>query len=244
MYSGTSGLVLPVPNKASFPVEFQEKSRLTYYASLFNSIEINSSFKKVPMGRTVEKWAASVPEHFRFTFKMPKAVTHQKGLQFDPGDIRHFMQVISAAGNKKGALLLQFPGKLSMEYADQLKNLLTGIRKEDPLQEWRMALEFRHPAWYTQNTYDMLQVYHASIVRHDMPGSVTPDSLFVGEVVYLRFHGTEKGYRGSYSSSLLDKYAKQIKAWSQAGKRVYVYFNNTLGDAAQNALTLNRLVGS
>ncbi len=80
-YSGTSGLVLPVP-KLLYPAEFQDKSRLTYYASLFNSIEINSSFYKIPQIPTVCKWAESVPDNFQFTFKLSKAITHAKGLEF------------------------------------------------------------------------------------------------------------------------------------------------------------------
>ena len=61
IFSGTSGLVVPERNKSFFPPAFRDKSRLTYYASLFNSIEINSSFKKPPLPRTVMKWAADVP---------------------------------------------------------------------------------------------------------------------------------------------------------------------------------------
>lgn len=78
-YTGTSGLSLPFP-KHSFPPEFQDKSRLTFYASLFNSIEINSSFYKLPMASTVKKWAESVPDNFLFTFKLWREITHNKGL--------------------------------------------------------------------------------------------------------------------------------------------------------------------
>ena len=64
-YSGTSGLVLPFPNKQSCPPEFHDKPRLAYYASLFNSLEVNSSFYKVPMAATVKKWADGVPDGFK-----------------------------------------------------------------------------------------------------------------------------------------------------------------------------------
>ncbi len=79
-YSGTSGLVVPVP-QALYPPEFKGKSRLNYYASLFNSIEINSTFYKMPKISTVSNWAESVPDEFRFTFKLSKAITHAKGLE-------------------------------------------------------------------------------------------------------------------------------------------------------------------
>src|SRR5689334_13347685 len=105
--AGTSGLVLPMP-KYLFPPEFQEKSRLEYYASVFNSIEINSSFYKVPKAATVARWAASVPETFTFTYKLWRDITHVKGLDFNPADVLNFIKVIDFAGDRKGCLLVQF----------------------------------------------------------------------------------------------------------------------------------------
>ena len=79
-YCGTSNVVLPVPNKTHYPKAYQDKSRLHYYASIFNSVEINSSFAKVPRAKTVERWADDVPENFRFTFKLWRGITHAKEL--------------------------------------------------------------------------------------------------------------------------------------------------------------------
>src|SRR3569623_2068116 len=100
-YSGTSGMVLTVPNKRAFPLEYKDKSRLHYYASLFNSLEVNSSFYKEPMAKTTLRWAESVPQHFQFTFKMFKSITHNKGLLFEEAGVQKFMQVIDGAGDKK-----------------------------------------------------------------------------------------------------------------------------------------------
>src|ERR1700749_3370129 len=123
--AGTSGLVLTVPNKQAFPPEFRDKSRLTYYASLFNSIEVNSSFYKVPMASTVKKWAGSVPDNFRFTFKLWRGITHNKQLTFNPEDVERFIKVIDCAGDKKGCLLVQFPASITLGNSNQLENLLT-----------------------------------------------------------------------------------------------------------------------
>src|SRR5688572_17070366 len=79
--SGTSGLALSIP-QAQYPAAFKGASRLTFYGSLFNSIEINSTFYKLPKAATILKWAESVPAHFRFTFKLSKSITHHKGLDF------------------------------------------------------------------------------------------------------------------------------------------------------------------
>src|SRR6186997_1999213 len=98
-YSGTSGLVLPM-TKQDFPAGYRDKSRLTYFASLFNSIEINSTFKKLPMPRTIEKWSEEVGDHFKFTFKVPQSITHGKGLHFLKEDIYQFVELINHIGNK------------------------------------------------------------------------------------------------------------------------------------------------
>lgn len=108
-YAGTSGLVLPVPNKTWYPEEFKDKSRLCYYASMCNSIEVNSSFYKIPLPKTITKWTEDVPGEFRFTFKLWRGITHEKGLVFNPADITRFMEAINAAGSHKGCLLVQFP---------------------------------------------------------------------------------------------------------------------------------------
>src|SRR5687768_14718612 len=100
-YAGLSGIELPIP-KYEFPPEFQKTSRLTYYATFFNSIEVNSSFYKIPMKATVVRWASSVPANFKFTFKLFKEITHIKELAFDVSYVAEFLEIISNVGEKKG----------------------------------------------------------------------------------------------------------------------------------------------
>lgn len=241
-YSGTSGVVLPVPNKLAFPTEFQDKSRLTYYASLFNSVEINSSFYKVSMAATVQKWAASVPENFRFTFKLWQGITHNKGLDFKVEDVNHFMQVIAQAGNKKGCLLVQFPPSLKAAGRRQLEKLIIALQNADTTQDWKIALEFRDRSWYCEDTYDLLNSYQTGLVLHDKSASASPMLEPATSFVYLRFHGPGGNYKGSYNDDFLYEYAQYIKDWQSEGKSVYVYFNNTVGDAIKNLITLNNYV--
>lgn len=241
-HSGTSGLLLPVPNKLAYPPDFQDKSRLTYYASLNNSIEINSSFYKVPMAATVKNWAASVPDDFRFTFKMWKEITHNKFLLFDAQNVKRFMDAVLHVGLKKGCLLLQLPPKLTIENIGQLTALLIEIRESDSLCSWKVALEFRSKSWYTDECYELLNRFKASQVIHDRPPSGTFIEEPEGDFVYLRFHGINGNYRGSYSDDFLYEYAQYIKAWLAEGKEVYAYFNNTMGSAVQNLTTLKSYV--
>ncbi|MHA4896444.1 DUF72 domain-containing protein [Pedobacter sp. PWIIR3] len=243
-YSGTSGLLLPVPNKLHYPEDFKDKSRLAYYSSLMNSIEINSSFYKIPLASTVYKWSNEVPDQFRFTFKLYKDITHNKGLAFDPETLRKYMQVIAGAGRKKGCLLVQFPPSIRITDLPKLEMLFQQIRMNDEQMEWNTAIEFRHPSLYHEDSYELLEKYAMGMVVHDKSPASTPFTDINMPFVYLRFHGPDGNYRGHYSDEVLQEYAGYIKGWLLDRKTVYVYFNNTMGDALQNRSDLEHYMNS
>jgi uncharacterized protein YecE (DUF72 family) len=240
-FSGLSGLVLPIP-KYKFPLEHQNASRSAYYATIFNSIEINRSFYKIPLNKTISRWASSVSDDFKFTFKLFKGITHEKNLQFDNFLIEQFMEAISHVGAKKGCLLLQFPPSLKNDNLHQLERLLQSVRAIDSDENWTIAVEFRNKSWYNDDVYDMLGIYKSLLVIQDIPTSATPlvNQLYHG--VYIRFHGPSGNYRGTYTDAFLMEYAGYVRAWLEEGKTVYLYFNNTMGNAFQNLATLKNLV--
>lgn len=240
--AGTSGIVLPVPNKQAFPPEFADKSRLTYYSSLLNSLEVNSSFYKVPQPATVRKWADSVPDNFIFTFKLWQEITHIKGFAYKREDVLRFMEVIDQVGGKKGCLLVQFPPSLTVAQFKQVEELLDILQNIVPAHGWKVALEFRHPSWYIGEVYELADEYGSSIVLHDIPKSANKRVNKKADFVYLRFHGPEGDYRGGYPDDYLQQQAVQVVTWCKEGKDVYVYFNNTIGDALKNVMTLNMMV--
>lgn len=240
-YSGASGLVLPVRNKAGYPPEFQEKSRLCFYSSIFNSIEVNSSFYKIPQISTMRRWADDVTDNFRFTFKLFQDISHIKDLRYDPEHLQRFMDTINAVGDKKGCLLVQFPPKFGAEYIRALEALFIDLVLANG-GLWNLAVEFRNRSWYDESTYDLLNQYNIGMVLHDMPSSPAPLLEQATDFVYLRFHGPQGGYRGSYPDDFLSEYASYIRDWIADGKKVYAYFNNTMGDALNNLITLNSFV--
>lgn len=241
-YSGTSGLVLPVPNKQAFPPAFKDKSRLAYYASLFHSIEINRSFYTVPLAATVRRWADEVPEGFNFTFKLWRGITHVKDLAYREEDVFRFMEVIGEAGEKKGCLLIQLPPSASVTMLGKTVRLLELVRAVDVSGGWKVALELRHASWYTPEVFSMADEAGCSIVLHDMPRSANERLNPGAPFVYLRFHGPAGDYKGGYGVEHLRFRCRQIRAWRREGKDVYVYFNNTIGDALKNLGELNRMV--
>ncbi|WP_240612996.1 DUF72 domain-containing protein [Chitinophaga parva] len=239
-FCGTSNMVFAEPNKAAFPLAFQDKPRLTYYASRFNSLEVNSSFYKVPKPATVARWATEVPEHFRFTFKLWKGITHVRGSVHQQHDLLHFLRVIDEAGQKTGCLLIQFPASVGADHAPVLEQMLGTIVQAG--NKYRIALEMRHTSWYTKRIYALADTYRAGIVLHDMPRSLFQETATAAPFVYLRFHGPAGDYKGGYTDAQLQQYATRIHTWMGEGKEVYVYFNNTIGDALQNAITLRSMV--
>lgn len=241
-YTGTSGLLLPVPNKSFYPEAYQDKSRLCYYASLTNSIEVNSSFYKMPQASTMRKWAADVPDDFVFTFKLFREITHNKGLAFNPAIAQQFMQVISAVEEKKGALLVQFPASVRIGHFSQLRHLLAVLRDQDPAMAWKIAVEFRHSSLYVDEVYELLATYQMAMVIHDKAPANSPIEDFDMGFVYLRFHGLNGDYKGSYPDDVLQEYACFIAEWLSEEKQVFVYFNNTMGMAYANLITLQQMV--
>lgn len=240
---GTSGILVP-GNKSTFPVEYQAGSRLSYYSSLFNTLEINSSFYKIPLPTTFSKWTTEVSDNFKFTVKLWRGITHAKKLEYSLTDIDAFMNAANCLGDNAGCLLIQFPASITVKFISQVEAILDHVHTLNTEGKWQLAIEFRHESWYQGQTYTMLDKYQASQVIHDMPGSKTPIDYEPKQLAYLRFHGPTGKYNGSYSDEFIQHYAEQIKQWSSQGKDIYVYFNNTIGDALQNAQTLQQLVSS
>ena len=185
-----------------------------------------------------------VPGNFRFTFKVSKTVTHVKNLDFAVKDVTDFIKTVEHVGDKKGCLLAQFPPSLKIESLDRLQDLLEVLGEATENSGWRLAMEFRNSSWYEREVYELLEEFDVSMVIHDIAASATPLNAITGNFIYLRFHGPEPRYRGSYTNQFLQQYAGYIDQWRKEGKTVYAYFNNTVGDAVGNLITLNGFVQS
>ena len=196
------------------------------------------------MASTVSKWAGSVDEKFKFSFKVWKEITHIKNLNFEESNIEIFLKAISGAGEKKGCLLIQFPPGLGVEAVGQLDKLLYCFQKYDNNREWSIAVEFRNKTWYNDKVYTLLENYHCTLVIHDKQASATPWRNEEAPFLYLRLHGPTGNYRGSYTEDFLTEYAEYIRVWRNENKMVFIYFNNTMGEAFSNLQMLNKLVGT
>jgi uncharacterized protein YecE (DUF72 family) len=241
IWIGTSNVVVP-GNKTAFPLSFRQSSRLHYYASIFDSVEINSSFYKIPQEKTYKKWTTEVPDRFRFSIKLTKEVTHAKELKWDEAAMEKFMQTATGLGLKKGCLLIQFPGKINLDHFNEVQNILEKINGLDKDNSWHKAVEFRNNSWYISETWELLNEFSAGMVLHDHPKAKMDEVKDKADFVYLRYHGPNGDYKDSYSETFLKQQAAQIAEWVNSDRTVYAYFNNTIGNAFENAKALQHLL--
>ncbi len=223
-----------------YPPEFRDRSRLHYYSTLFNSVEINQTFYKLPKRTTVDNWVEDVNPGFRFTFKMPKQVSHSSQLNYEKDELKRFVDMISGIRNP-GCILIQLPSATTADALPQLTSLMKDTN-DFSKNRWKIAVEFRHDSWYHNSITNKLKKQNVAVVIHDYAKGKTPEDLITADFIYLRFHGPEPRYRGSYSDNFLFGTAQKIKEWNTQEKTVYAYFNNTMGAAYDNLVTLNNLV--
>lgn len=238
-YIGTSGIALP-GNKTSFPEQFCAGTRLQYYSSIFNSLEVNSSFYKLHQAKTFAKWSGEVAGNFNFSVKLSQSITHAKQLKFEFADIDNFISATKELHTHKGALLIQFPASITVDYSEKVLSILHHLTSLQTAPFWQLAVEVRHRSWYTNDFYAALRQYHATLVFHDMPNSKTPLDQTATEFIYLRFHGPSGNYTGTYDDKTIEEYAQWIRQWHNEERTIFVYFNNTIGDAYNNALALQK----
>ncbi|WP_454881186.1 DUF72 domain-containing protein [Sphingobacterium detergens] len=241
-FSGTSGILLPYRNKSYYPKDLKDRSRLAVYSLLFNSLEVNSTFYKIPRKETVERWSQETSDSFRFTFKLWKGITHQKDLIFEPSDVIKFLDIIDSVDKKKGCLLIQLPPSTKFYSLNNLDKLLRCMATDKRSLDWQVCIEFRHQSWYRMETMALLNSYGMNLVLHDKDGSGINRQYTGNDMIYIRFHGPKGDYKGSYEDAVLYEYSGYIKEWLAEGKEVYAYFNNTIGAAIANLRTLEEYI--
>lgn len=130
-----------------YPSGLSGAQQLTWYARHFNSVEVDSTFYGVPTAATVDRWAAAVPEDFRFSVKVPRTVTHEGALRIDrdpvaAADWRAFLEVLPRFRGKVSAVLVQLGPKTSVLLFDWLRALVATIPPE-----FAPVVELRHASW-------------------------------------------------------------------------------------------------
>ncbi len=237
LYLGTAGWSVPRTCRVQFP---EVGTQLERYASVFRSVEINSSFHRPHRTATYERWAQSVPEHFRFSVKLPKTITHVNRLAISDSSLGRFRGEVQGLGCKLGCLLVQLPPSLEFDPVVAEKffiQLLDGLN-------CAVVVEPRHKSWFAPATTRLLLDHGISRAAAD-PACVSAAAEPGGspKTVYFRLHGSPHVYYSPYTGSYLDGLAFRLRKFSQTNACIWCMFDNTIkGEAAANALYLDRKI--
>ncbi|WP_242916781.1 DUF72 domain-containing protein [Pontibacter liquoris] len=239
LYIGTSGWSYRWQG-ILYPEDMKSADFLPYYATRFNTTELNSSFYHFTMVKTIEKWLSLTPPSFRFAAKLNQEITHKRRLVDAEEPLDKFMGRFLAMGERLGPVLVQLPGSLHFDFG-VVAPFVTMLREKYP--ETIFALEARHKSWFTEQAQELLQEHDISWVISSAGKRFPKLETTTTDTVYLRLHGDERMYSSSYSDEQLERYAFMIYDWLLDGKEVWVYFNNTItGAAVQDAQKLRELV--
>lgn len=238
---GTSGWVYGSWAGRFYPEGLKQREWLTYYAQRYPCVEVNSTFYRLPLAKTVRRWTEVVPGDFRFVFKIWQEVSHRRRLR-DAGEaLARFAALVEPARVQAGPLLLQLPPSLAVD-ADLLEDFLKVYG--EVCGGWPLAVEFRHASWYCREVAELLDTYKASMVVHDMPGSACAQPNAGAPFAYVRYHGAGVKYGGSYTRERLAGDARRIAERVGEGRDVWVFFNNDMGGhALANAAVLKECAG-
>lgn len=214
-----------------YPAELPQSRWLEYYASRFDTVEVNNTFYRLPEAATFAAWGRRAPRAFLYAVKASRFLTHMKKLKDPEEPLKLFFSRAQRLGSTFGPVLYQLPPRWPVNL-DRFETFLKALPRSR-----RHAIEFREPSWYSDDVFALMRRHRVALCLHDMQGSAS-GKIAIGPFVYVRFHGTQK-YSGSYSDAALDSWAEWLADRVRARVPVFAYFNNdTGGHAPRDAVRL------
>jgi uncharacterized protein YecE (DUF72 family) len=229
---------------------------LLFYAKVFRTVEINSTFYALPRSiKVVENWYKKTPNDFIFSVKFPQKITHEtlgkKDLESEIVYISTFFKLIAPLKDKLGPILIQFPPKFEKNL-DLLENLTKYL-----IDKHSYTMEFRNKTWIKDNKLDpetkkLLEKQKIAYCIVSEPGPIPPITEITTTFAYIRWHGfnTTHWYNYLYTDQEIKEEKERLeniqknKTNNKKVKRIYGYFNNHLnGQAPANCIHLLKLMG-
>jgi uncharacterized protein YecE (DUF72 family) len=210
--------------------------QLRFYAERFDTVEVNGTFYRLIEVETFRRWREATPPGFVFACKGSRYLTHMKRLKDPEQGVGRFFERVEALEDKLGPVVFQLPGRFKPDRAR-----LAGFLDALPAGH-RYAFEFRDPAWFEPEILELLARRNVALCLYEFAGQEAPLEV-TADFVYIRLHGPEGPYQGSYSDAALRTWAERIGAWAKQGLDVYCYFDNDeRGFAAKNARRLREML--
>ena len=199
IYVGTSGIQSPS------------------YLTELTALEINMTFYRLPSEAVVNKWKRDKPPDFVYCTKASRLITHYHKSEYTLSFVKRMEPIL----DKKSVILFQFPDTFGLKRMKEVDKIVSVLP-----DDYKYAFEFRSPEWHTKEVMEMMPT-NMTMVCANIKGKYIPDPHdieFAGDFKYVRMHGTEDMYKGSYSDAQLKELLVGIKEWENP---TYVFFNNT-----------------
>lgn len=158
LFAGTSGYGFREWVGAFYPAKTKPADFLSYYASVFRSVEVNHTFRRFPNADLAASWAGSTPEHFRFAIKAHQGITHRARLADTAESVRSFLKALEPLGTRLGPVLFQCPPWFRRD-DERLASFLADLPAGG-----RYALEFRHDSWECEEVRSICRNAGAALV--------------------------------------------------------------------------------
>ena len=232
---GCAGWAIAHADKGHFP---DQGTHLERYATVFQAVEINSSFYRPHQRATYRRWAASVPDGFRFAVKLPRTVTHEHRLVGALPLLDTFLGAAGALGHKLGVLLVQLPPSLTFD-ARRAAEFFRAFRAR---YDGGLCVEPRHASWFDAAADDMLlRLRIARVAADPALNAAAAEPGGDKTLCYTRLHGSPRMYYSDYDPVRLEAVAQRLEAEHARGAATWCIFDNTAaGHAISNALELCR----
>ena len=214
-----------------YPAEVPARLWFDRYAALFDTVEINNTFYRLPEASTFANWRERAPADFLYAIKASRFLTHLKRLREPEEPVTRLFEHASELGDRLGPVLYQLPQNFHRDldrlnaFLGILPRTLGEIEAEPRPRPLQHTIEFRHPSWYVDETYSVLNAQGVALCLHDKAGSAMTSPID-GPFVYVRFHGPGGRYFGRYERARIARWAGVLAEQWRGGRDVYAYFNN------------------
>jgi len=210
---GTSGFSYKEWKKIFYPADLPNDRFLSYYATRFGAVEIDSTFYRMPTPKSLEAWAEATPENFRFAIKASQRITHRERLAVPSDALGFMLGLLGKLEAKLGVVLYQLPPFFRRDDA-RLEAFLASL-PESP----KSALEFRHVSWFADETFRMLEKYGTALCINDNDEFECPKEL-TAKHTYVRLR------RDSYSPEERDAWKERMRAFAARGVDVFAFIKH------------------
>jgi len=239
---GTSGWQYRHWRGVLYPPDVPQKRWLEHYATLYATVENDGTFYRLPSRETFADWRARTPDDFVMAIKASRFLTHIRRLRDPAEPVERLMHAAGGLGSRLGPVLLQLPPNLTADpprldacLAEFAKVTAGGV--EVPV---RVAVEPRHPSWWTDQTQEVLNARGAALCWADRRGRPVTPLWETAGWGYVRFHEGAAQPWPRYGAGALRSWLSRMRAAAWADRAVYVYFNNdqcgaAIADAAEFA---------